>query len=145
MARTKTHLNFARETEEAFAFYRAAFGTEFLGGIRRYRDIPTDAGFPALPDEDLDLITDIRLPILGGHLLVGTDAPPSMGMTMNPGNNVYISIEPDSRDEADHLFAALSRGGVVQTPMMDMFWGAYFGSIVDRFGVQWMIDCTAGE
>jgi len=119
------------------------FGGDYLGEIRRYRDIPADAGFPELPPDDRDLITHISLPILGGHILVGTDAPESMGMTLNPGNNVYLSLEPDTREEADRLFGLLAEGGVIQAPMSDMFWGSYFGSIIDRFGIQWMIDCPA--
>jgi PhnB protein len=143
LARTSTHLNFARETESAFGFYRSVFGTEYLGEVRRYRDIPAEAGFPAPPADDLDLITHISLPILGGHVLIGTDAPESTGMTVEHGNGHYISLDPDTRTEADRLFAGLSTGGIVQAPMTDMFWGSYFGSIIDRFGVQWMIDCTA--
>ncbi len=82
---------------------------------------------------------NVQLPILGGHLLMGTDATESMGMTVLQGNNVYINLQPDTREEADALFAALSEGGVVEMPMMEMFWGDYFGSLVDKFGVQWMI------
>jgi PhnB protein len=59
------------------------------------------------------------------------------------GNNVHINLEPDTREEADCLFAALAEGGRVEQPMQDMFWGAYFGSLADRFGVHWMINVSA--
>jgi PhnB protein len=75
---------------------------------------------------------------------MGTDAPESMGFKVNPGNNVYISLHPDSREEADRLFSALSAGGKVEMPMQDMFWGDYYGSLTDKFGTQWMINYSAG-
>jgi len=145
MARTSTYLNFARNTEEAFNFYKSVFGTEFVDGIARFGDVPVQEGQPAMSDDDKRLIANVQLPILGGHLLMGTDAPESMGMQLNQGNNVYICLDPDTRAEADSLFAALSEGGTVQMPMEDAFWGDYFGSLVDKFGVQWMINFTSGS
>lgn len=85
----------------------------------------------------------VALPILGGTILMGTDAPASMGLQVIQGNNFHISLHPDSRTEADRLFADLSAGGKVETPMTDMFWGAYYGSFTDRFGVRWMVNCDA--
>ena len=140
MASTSTYLNFAGTTEEAFTFYKSVFGTEFAGdGIMRMGDVPAGNGQPELSDADKNLVMHVTLPILGGHYLMGTDVPESMG-PVNQGNNVYISLGPDSREEADRLFAALSDGGKVEMPMADQFWGDYFGSLVDRFGVQWMIN-----
>ncbi len=143
MARTSTYLNFARSTEEAFTFYKSVFGTEFVNGITRHSDVPVPEGQPGPSDEDKHLVINVQLPILGGHLLMGTDAPESMGFHLSQGNNVYICLEPDTRLEADTLFAALSAGGIVQIPLQEMFWGDYFGSLVDRFGVQWMINCAS--
>lgn len=142
MATTSTYLNFAGTTEAAFTFYKSVFGTEFVGGVARMGDNPPFPGQPELSDADKQLVMNVQLPILGGHLLMGTDATASMGMTVNQGNNVYISLHPDTREEADALFAALSAGGTVQAPMTDMFWGDYFGSLVDQYGVQWMIACS---
>ena len=110
MASTSTYLNFGRSTEAAFNFYKSVFGTEFLG-IMRHRDVPVPEGQPGPSDEDKDLIINIALPILGGHVLMGTDAPESMGFKLNQGNNCYICLMPDSRAEADRLFNELSAGG----------------------------------
>ncbi len=74
---------------------------------------------------------------------MGTDAPESMGFQLTQGNNVSICLQPDTRAEADALFAALSAGGAVQMPLQEMFWGDYFGSLVDQYGVQWMINCSS--
>jgi PhnB protein len=143
MAHTSTYLNFDRTTEEAFNFYKSVFGTEFVGGISRMGDAPPQEGQPPLSDADKQLVMNVQLPILGGHLIMGTDAVESMGFKLIQGNNVYISLAPDTRAEADRLFAALSEGGNVQVPMSDAFWGDYFGSLVDRYGTQWMINTTA--
>ena len=143
MAQTSTYLNFERRTEEAFTFYKSVFGTEFVNGITRHADVPVPEGQPGASEEDRQLVINVQLPILGGHLLQGTDAPESMGVPFNQGNNVYICLHPDTRAEADTLFAGLSAGGKVEAMMEDMFWGDYFGSLVDKFGVQWMINCTS--
>ena len=143
LARTSTYLNFADNTEEAFNFYKSVFGTEFVGDIARFGDFPAQEGQPAMSDADKQLVMNVQLPILGGHLLMGTDAPESMGFQLNQGNNVYICLDPDTRAEADTLFAKLSAGGKVEEPLQEMFWGDYFGSLVDKFGVQWMINCTS--
>lgn len=141
MAQTSTYLNFSRETEAAFSFYKAAFGTEFTN-IMRHGDVPTPEG-QGPNEEDRDLIINVQLSILGGHLLMGTDTPESMGFSLNQGNNVSICLQPDTRPEADQLFAALSEGGTVEQAMQEMFWGDYWGSFVDKFGVQWMINCAS--
>jgi PhnB protein len=142
MARTSTYLNFERNTEEAFQFYKSIFGGEFIGGIARMGDIPPHEGAPVLPEADKKLVMHIALAITGGHVIMGTDAPDSMGFKLIQGNNININLEPDTRTETDKLFKALSSGGTVETPLQDMFWGAYFGSCKDRFGIHWMFNCT---
>jgi PhnB protein len=143
VAQTSTYLNFNRQTEEAFTFYRSVFGTEFVNGIMRHSDVPVPEGQPGPSDEDKDLVINVQLPILGGHLLMGTDAPESMGFNVRQGNNVHICLQPDTRSDADRLYAALSAGGTVEMELQDMFWGDYFGSFVDKFGIQWMINCSS--
>ena len=144
MARVNTYLNFPRTTEEAFNFYKSVFGGDFGGmGIARFADIPAQEGMPPLAEIDKNLIMHIELPITGGHVLMGTDAPESMGFHVNFGNNVHISLEPDTRVETKRLFDALSAGGKITMDLQDMFWGAYFGSVTDKYGVQWMVNCSA--
>jgi len=142
MAQVATYLNFNRNTEEAFNFYKSVFGTEFMG-IMRHSDVPVPEGESGQSDEDRNLIINIALPIMDGHVLMGTDAPDSMGFTLNQGNNVHICLMPESREESDRLFTALSDGGKVEMPMQDMFWGDYYGSFTDKFGINWMINCSA--
>jgi PhnB protein len=142
MAAVSTYLNFARETEQAFAFYRSVFRTEYAGPIVRFSEIPASEGAPPVAEADRNLVMHVALPLLNGHMLMGTDAPESMGFKVTAGNNTYIMLQPDTRKEADRLFKALAEGGKVEMPMADMFWGDYFGSLRDRFGVQWMVSVS---
>lgn len=143
MARTSTYLNFPGNTEEAFLFYKSVFKTEFSGGMQRFGDLPPTEGQPPLSDADKKLIIHVELPILGGHVLMATDAPESMGFKLVFGNNCHINLEPDNRPETKELFDALSEGGKVTMPLQEMFWGGYFGSCTDKYGVSWMFNCTA--
>lgn len=142
MSKVSTYLNFPRSTEEAFMFYKSVFGGEFEGGIHRMGEVPAQEGQPPMAEADKNLVMHVALPILGGHVLMGTDAPESMGFTVKPGNNVYINLEPDTRAETEKLFATLSAGGKVEMVLTDMFWGDYFGSCTDKYGIQWMFNCT---
>jgi PhnB protein len=143
MARVSTYLNFARSTEQAFNFYRSVFGTEFSGPIMRFGDTSQQPGQLPLAEADKELVMHCELPILAGHVLMGTDAPESMGFTLTQGNTVTINLEPDTRSETDKLFAALGAGGKVDMPLEAMFWGGYFGILVDRFGIRWMFNCAS--
>jgi PhnB protein len=142
MARVSTYLNFQDNTEEAFNFYKSVFGGEFEGGIARFKDIPPAEGMPTVAKADENLVMHVVLPILGGHLLMGTDAPESMGFKIKTGNNIYLNLEPDTRVETKRLFDALSAGGKVEQELQDMFWGGYYGSCKDKFGVRWMFNCV---
>ena len=139
--RVCSYLNFDGKTEEAFLFYRSVFKTEFLGkGIERFGDIPADANHPPMAESIKKMVLHVELPITGGHILMGTDAPKEMGFTLTKGNNMHLCIEPESRAEADRLFTALSAEGNVTMPMADMFFGAYFGEFSDKYGINWMIN-----
>lgn len=143
MARTSTYLNFPGTTEEAFLFYKKVFGTDFIGPVHRLGEAPPMPGMPPLSAAEKQLVMHVELPIVGGHVLMGTDSLESMGPKLTFGNNFSINLEPDTRAETERLFAALGEGGKVNMPLTDMFWGSYFGSLVDRFGVQWMFNCPA--
>lgn len=142
MARVSTYLNFMGETEAAFEFYRRVFGTDYVGTFMRMGEIPAGPGMPELTEAERNMIMHIELPILDGHVIMGTDVLESMGHELRIGNNVTINLEPDTRDEADRLYAALSDGGTDANGMQEMFWGAYWGTCLDRFGVRWMFNVT---
>lgn len=140
MASVGTYLNFPRNTEEAFNFYKSVFGGDFEGGISRFSDIPPSQDTPPIPEADKNLVMHIALPILNGHFLMGTDAPESLGFKVSFGNNVYITLHPDNREETRRLFDALSKDGKVEQELQDMFWGDYYGSCEDKYGVHWMFN-----
>lgn len=146
MASVSTYLNFPGNTETAFEFYRSVFGTQFQApGLQRMSEVPAAPGQPPLPADAKNLVLHVSLPILGGHVLHGTDAHESMGFALQVGNNVYINLHPDTRRDADQLFAKLSAGGKVEMPLQEMFWGDYFGSFADQFGMKWMINTSSKE
>lgn len=129
------YLNFNGKAEEAFQFYQSVFGGELF--IQRMSSAP---GLENLPDKEKNLVMHVSLPIGNGQHLMASDCLESMGQVLTLGNNNYISLTPDSRNEADRIFNALSEGGVIEMPLEDMFWGDYFGSFKDKYGVYWMIN-----
>ena len=135
MATMNIYLNFNGTTEEAFEFYRSVLGGEFTM-VHRFRDTE---GVGELSPEDEEKIMHMSLPY-GNNILMGTDALESMGQTLTMGNNVYISLNVDTKEEAERLYYGLSEGGVIEMELADTFWGSYFGAFSDRYGVQWMID-----
>lgn len=137
MPKINTYLNFQGNTEEAFNFYKSVFGGEF-SSVVRFKDMPME-GF-TIPDADADKIMHISLPVGPNHILMGTDALESVGQKIVYGNNLYISVHPKSKEEADRIFNQLSANGKVEMPVADQVWGDYFGSFVDKYGIPWMIN-----
>jgi len=86
-------------TEAAFTFYRSVFATEFAGPIARFRDIPAQPGQPPVSPGDGDLVMHVELPILGGHVLMGTDARESSGFKLTAGNHIPPNPDPDTPAE----------------------------------------------
>ena len=130
------YLNFNGNTEEAFNFYKSVFGGEFRSLVR-FKDTPEA---DKMAEGDRDKIMHIALPIGNGNILMATDALESMGQKLTTGNNFYISIHTESREEADKIYKALSDGGKIEMPIGDTFWGDYFGMFADKFGIQWMVN-----
>jgi len=140
MARVSTYLNFMGDAEEAFEFYRSVFGTDYLAPIQRMGDVPADPGQPPLPEAERNKVMHVALPILGGHILMATDMLESMQHELKVGNNVTVNLEPDTLEETQRLYAALSEGASECMPLAQMFWGATWGTCLDCFGVRWMFN-----
>ncbi|WP_268848821.1 VOC family protein [Flavobacterium aestivum] len=139
MAAINPYLVFNGNCEEAFLFYQSVFGGEFpYAG--KFSDMPKDAkGGGAISEEDKDKIMHICLPIGKDSVLMGSDSNDASGAVVM-GSNVSISINTESKEEADKLFNGLSAGGNAFMPMNQTFWGAYFGMFVDKFGIHWMVN-----
>lgn len=135
MASLNPYLNFKGNTEEAFNFYKSVFGGEFLT-LQRFKDTPDG---DKIAEADRDKIMHVALPI-GGNILMATDALESMGQHLQVGTNISLSVDAASEAEAEKIFQALSAGGKVEMPLEKAFWGALFGMLTDRFGIQWMVN-----
>lgn len=139
MAKSNIYLNFQGNAEEAFNVYKSVFQTEFSATMMRMGDMPQQEGMPQLSEKEQKMIMHVALPILGGTQIMGTDMLESMGHTLTIGNNTTISLELDSRDEADRIYAVLSEGGSDCVAPHEQFWG-YWGVCLDRFGIRWMFN-----
>lgn len=141
MATLNPYLNFQGNTEEAFNFYKSVFGGEFIT-LQRFKDTPECDKIPA---NEQDKIMHIALPIGKENILMATDALESMGQTLVVGDNISLSINAESEEEANKLFNGLSVGGTIIMPLAKAFWGAYFGMFNDKFGIQWMVNYDYNE
>ena len=139
MAQVSIYLNFMGNAEEAFNLYKSVFGGEFTS-FQRMREVPTAPGQPPIPEHEQNMVMHVALPILGGTMIMGTDMLESMGHELRTGNNMTISLEPGDLEETRRLFTALAEGGTDVMPLDKMFWGAYWGTCCDRFGVRWMFN-----
>lgn len=137
MATINSYLNFNGNAEEAFNMYQRVVGGE-IKMIMRYKDTPEKDKVAAA---DLDKIMHIALTLEQGRILMATDALESMGRPLKMGNNFSLSLSAASKEEADKLYTGLSEQGESTMPMQNTFWGAYFGMLTDKFGIQWLIDC----
>ena len=139
MKSVNPYLNFKGNTEEAFNFYRSVFGGEFAT-VFRFKDFPDNP--MKVPEQDLNKLAHIALPLGKGNMLMATDTLDGWGRPLTMGNNFYISIEPESAEEAQRLHAALSAGGKVEMPLQKTEWAEAYGICEDKFGVQWMVNYT---
>ncbi len=137
MTKLHSYLNFAGNAREAFDLYKSVFGGEF-SSVVRFKDFPMEG--VTVPEEDEDKIMHIGLPIGEDNVLMASDILESLGQQLVQGNNVYVSVHPTSRKEADRIFDALSEGAEIEMPIADQAWGDYYGSLKDKFGVQWMVN-----
>jgi PhnB protein len=137
MASANPYLNFPGNCLEAFEFYKSVLGGEFRS-VNKFSEMPSDATSNQTHEPAPDGIMHISLPI-GDSILMGSDVPPGVG-TVTAGNSCYVCLSPDSPDEAKQVFDGLSEGGEIEMPFDRQFWGDYFGSFTDKYGIRWMVD-----
>ena len=136
MAHVNAYLNFAGNTEEAFNFYKSVFGGTFVN-LQRFKDTPHGDSIPA---HEREKIMHIALPVGPGSVLMATDTLESMGQKLIAGNNCHLAIEADSKDQAEKLFNGIYEGGNITMQMENNLWGEYFGMLMDKLGVSWMVN-----
>lgn len=138
MATINPYLTFDGNCEEAFKFYKSVFGGDFPM-ISKFGDMPPQEGVPPMSDDLKNRIMHVTLPISSETILMGSDTMPGMH-DHQFGNNISLSINTNSREEADRIFEGVSAGGAVNMPLADTFWGAYFGMWTDKFNINWMVN-----
>ncbi len=138
MAQINPYLNFKGNCAEAFNFYKSVFGGDFLQ-ISKYSEMPPSEGKPAM-EMDADKIMHISLPISKETVLMGSDIGGEWAQHTIDGNNIQLSVNTDSEEEANKVFNGLSKGGTIKMPLEKTFWGAYFGMLTDQFGINWMVN-----
>ncbi|GEC78720.1 VOC family protein [Flavobacterium aquatile] len=140
MATVNTYLTFNGNCEEAFLFYKSVFGGDFAY-MGRFGEMPPsdDPNCPPPSDEETNRIMHVSLPISKETILMGSDTTSQSGNAVF-GTNFSVSINTDTKDEADKLFNGLSADGTIIMPMEKTFWGAYFGMFTDKFGIGWMVN-----
>ncbi len=131
------YLTFTGNCEEAFNYYKSVFGGEFAS-IQRFGEMPPQEGYP-VSESDKSKIMHVSLPISKETILMGSDAGEKMNPSIIQGSNFTLSVNTESKQEADRIFNDLSKGGKVSMPMENTFWGSYFGMCIDQFGISWMV------
>ena len=131
------HLHFNGNTEEAFLFYKTVFGGE-IKKIIRFKELSTE-GF-SFPEEELNKIMHISLSIGNTSTISGSDVPSMLGTVNENENRSKITITANSKQEADALFNGLSEGAAIECELGQSPWGSYFGSLRDKYGIEWMIE-----
>jgi PhnB protein len=130
-------INFNGNALEAFTFYKSVFGGEFTK-ILRLKDLASPE-FP-VSDVDAEKIMLISLPIGKNSVLTANDVPTFLGKVNENENRSKISVNVDSKEEADVIFNGLSVGGQVEAPIGESPWGTYFGMFRDKYGIEWVIE-----
>ncbi len=141
MAKLNIYLKFDGNCEEVFTLYESVFDST-VSFISRYKDVPRmeEEGMPVIPEEDLEKIENICLPISKDTILMGADGLAAFGTKPIIGNNFSIYITAESQDEAYKIFHGLSAGGQIQMPISRAHWGDYFGMCTDKFGISWFVN-----
>ncbi|MEL7120402.1 MAG: VOC family protein [Bacteroidota bacterium] len=144
MTTVNIYLTYNGNCREAFEFYKTVFKKEFAM-INTLGEMPPQDGMPPIPEEAKDRIMHVTLPISAETRLMGSDNLPSQADQLVVGNNFSISVDPKDEKETERLFNALKEGGTVTMPLRKTFWNAYFGMLTDKYGIQWMLNCTLTE
>lgn len=139
MAQVNPYIVFNGDCEAAFLFYKSVFGGEFpyIGRFGEMPPGPEGENCPPPSEADKNRIMHVSL-MIGTTVLMGSDT--TSDRPVKTGDNFSVSINTDSREEADKMFNGLSAGGTVIMPLENTFWGAYFGMFTDKFGINWMVN-----
>ncbi|MCP3931031.1 MAG: VOC family protein [Bacteroidetes bacterium] len=140
MTTVNIYLTYDGNCEQAFDFYQSVFGGEFTSK-NLFKDMPPQEGMPPMSEEMKNKIMHISLPISKETILMASDAGGGWSPPLQMGNNFSISVNTDNAEEAVRIFNGLAEGGEIKMPLEKSFWGAYFGMLTDKYGINWMVNC----
>lgn len=139
MTTVNIYMTFDGNCREAFDFYKSVFGGEFAY-IGTFADMPPREGMPPVPENEKDRIMHVSLPVSEETVLMGSDSSEIFEHVTVVGDNISVSVNTDSMEEAERIFIGLSAGGKIIMPLEKTFWGAYYGILRDKFDINWMIN-----
>ena len=128
-----TYLTFDGNCEEVINYYKSILGGE--ADFRRFSEGPPD--MPVVEGYG-DKVMHVRY-TFDGCVLMASDS--GGHYPVNIGNNFHLSVTMPEKDKAAKAFAAFSKEGEVTMDFQEVFWGGSFGSVKDKFGVNWMFSC----
>lgn len=132
MTQINAYIGFNGQCREAMSFYKECLGGELT--LQTFEDSPMGAQCPAAMKHQIlhsSLTKD-------GLLLMGSDMTGPDGY--NKGNNIALSLNCSSEEEINTFFSKLAEGGKIIDPLKVQFWGAIFGVLTDKFGINWMFN-----
>lgn len=134
------YLNFNGNCREAVLFYAKVFGTE-QPHIMTFGEAPPNPEY-TLPEEAKDLVMHSRLQISGSNVMFSDVFP---GMPYIQGNNISLAVVSQNLDNISSYFHSLKEGGTVRMELQETFWSKSYGSLVDKFGIEWQFSHDNGE
>jgi PhnB protein len=126
------YLFFNGRCEEAIEFYKKALDAK-VTALMRFSEAP---GTPPPDSENKVMHSELRI---GDAVLLASDGMAELWGKPTTFKGIELALTAANPKEASRLFAALSDGGTVQMPLAETFFSPGFGSLTDRFGVQWMV------
>jgi PhnB protein len=136
MAKLHPYLNFNGKCSEAMTFYQECLGGELV--MQKISESPMGAQLSSVQGAGI-LHSSLSN---NGLVLMGSDM---MGANLITGNSVTLCLQGGDEDEISVFFDKLSIGGSVRMPLHQTFWGATYGELTDKYGVNWMFNHTKAQ
>jgi PhnB protein len=134
------YLNFDGNCRDAVEYYVEVFKTE-EPKIMTFGEIPPNEEYP-LPEEAKNRIMHTRLNMCGSVVMFSDTFP---GMPYVEGSNISLAIVSHDLEEIKSLFNQLKEDGTVGMELQETFWSKCYGSVKDKFGIEWQFNYGTGE
>jgi PhnB protein len=132
------YLNFRGDARAALEFYHSVFGGELTIGTF------AEFGMTDVPESERDLVMHGQLETPAGFTLMASDLPSHLDWAAGThAFSVSLSGLSGDGDELRGYWASLGDGATIQQPLETAPWGAAFGMLADRFGVNWLVNISA--